>query len=53
VLLLCIMQLLEVAWYTLWDRTCSILYSKDQDTFYLWPIRDLGLRSGDYNIINK
>jgi hypothetical protein len=29
VLLLCIMQLLEVAWYTLWDRTCSILYSKD------------------------
>jgi hypothetical protein len=41
VLLLCIMQLLEVAWYTLWDRTCSILYSKDHDTFYLWPIRDL------------
>jgi len=53
VLLLCIMQLLEVAWYTLWDRTCSILYSKDRDTFYLWPIRDLGLRSGGYNIINK
>jgi hypothetical protein len=23
------MQLLEVAWYTLWDRICSILYSKD------------------------
>jgi hypothetical protein len=33
VLLLCIMQLLEVAWYTLWDRTCSILYSKDHDNF--------------------
>jgi len=43
VLLLCIMQLLEVAWYTLWDRTCSILYSKDHGTFDLWPIRDLGL----------
>jgi hypothetical protein len=24
----------EVAWYTLWDRTCSILYSKDHDTFH-------------------
>jgi hypothetical protein len=44
--------ILEVARYTLWDRTCSILYSKDHDTFYLWPIRDLGLRSGGY-IINK
>jgi len=53
VLLLCIMQLLEVAWYTLWDRTCSILYSKDHDTFYRWPIRDLGLMSGGYNITNK
>jgi hypothetical protein len=53
ILLLCIMQLLEVAWYTLWDRTCSILYSKDHDSFYLWPIRDLGFRSGGYNIINK
>ena len=31
VLLLCIMQLL----YTLWDRTCSILHSKDHDTFDL------------------
>jgi hypothetical protein len=41
VLLLCIMQLLEVAWYTLWDRTCSILYSKDHDTFYLRPINIL------------
>ena len=44
-LLLCTMQLLEIAWYTLWDRTCSILYSKHRDTFYLWPIRDLGLGS--------
>ena len=47
------MQPLEVAWYILWDRTLSILYNKDHDTFYLWPIRDLGLRSGGYNIINK
>ena len=31
VLLLCIMQLL----YTLWDKTCSILHSKDHDTFDL------------------
>jgi hypothetical protein len=36
VLLLCIMQLLEVAWYTLWDRTCSIMYSNDHDTFHAW-----------------
>jgi hypothetical protein len=52
----CIVQLLEVAWYTLWDRTCSILYSKDHDTFYPWPIRDLGLRSGGdiiIQILNK
>jgi hypothetical protein len=53
VLLLCIVQLLEVAWYPRWDRTCSILYSKDHDTCYVWPIKDLGLRSGGYNIINK
>jgi hypothetical protein len=33
--------------------SCSLLYSKDHDTLYLWPIRNLGLRSGGYNIVNK
>ena len=37
VLLLCIMQLL----YTLWDRTCSILHSKDHDTFDLLKLLTL------------
>jgi hypothetical protein len=40
VLLHCIINLPGVVYFTVWDRTCSILCNKLYATFYLWPMGD-------------